>query len=81
MKTPVRSIIASVAIFILVMLFSEIFAGTEPPDPGGDPTGGGPPVGGGAPVGNGSFILIASGIVYISYKLIMIRRSILKSKD
>lgn len=81
MKSPVKYIIINTIILFLLLICTETFAGSQPPDPGGDPTGGGPPVGGGAPVGNGSLILISMGIMYLSYKTYQIRKSFQKLED
>ena len=81
MKSPVKSIILYSTILLLFLISTELFAGSQPPDPGGDPTGGGPPVGGGAPVGNGTIILISMGLIYFSYKILKIKRSLNDQKD
>lgn len=58
-KNNIKKYILSLLISFAVTV---AFAGTEPPDPGEDPTG--PPLGGGAPIGGGTFILIALGAAY-----------------
>jgi len=69
MRSPVRFLIQLFLIIALTYISQEIYAGTSPPDPGGDPTGGGPPVGGGAPIGNGTIILIVAAFTYALYKI------------
>ncbi len=77
-----KKLIITAAIMIVMVCFSvELYAGTDPPNPGVDPTGGGPPVGGGAPIGNGTFILISAGIIYIAYKLYLFRKNMIKIED
>jgi hypothetical protein len=57
-------------ITLLLTAFSEAGAGTQPPNPGGDPSGGGiPPVGGGASLGDGEAILFILVLVYVVWKL------------
>ncbi len=69
MKSPARFFLQLFVIIAITFITQEVFAGTEPPNPGGDPTGGGPPVGGGAPVGNGTIILIVAAFTYALYKV------------
>ena len=61
-------------LFLLVFLlsgFSEVIAGTSPPDPGSDPTGGGiPPVGGGAPLTDSGGLLFILAVGYLVWKFI-----------
>ncbi len=56
---------------IMFLMTSPAFsqsANSEPPDPGGNPTGE-TPVGGGAPIGGGTFILLALGAAYGGKKI------------
>jgi len=69
MKSPARFFLQLFVIIAIIFISQEVFAGTEPPDPGGSPTGGGPPVGGGAPVGNGTIFLIIAALTYLLYKV------------
>lgn len=77
MRTPAQHTISLIVILIICFISMEVFAGTSPPDPGGDPSGGGPPVGGGAPIGNGIYILISAGLIYAVYKM----KSFLRLKE
>lgn len=81
MEQSKKLIIAAIIMIIMVCFSAELYAGTSPPDPGGDPTGGGPPVGGGAPIGNGTYILISAGIIYIAYKLLIFRKNMIEIED
>ncbi len=62
-----------IVFIVLILLFTvslEVNAGTNPPDPGGDPAaGGGVPVGGGAPVGDGVYLLLGAAAVYSVWKI------------
>lgn len=63
-------ITSAVFLLMLVLMASEVLAGVQPPDPGGDPSGsGGIPVGGGATVGHGIGILLSLSIVYMLWKM------------
>jgi len=62
-------ITTAVFLLMLVLMASEVLAGVQPPDPGGDPSGSGIPVGGGAPVGHGIGILLSLSIVYMLWKM------------
>ena len=65
MKNIIKTILASVLIFYVVIFASPAFAQDPPPPPNGGHGGGGslPPGGGGAPIGEGIFIfsLLAAG--------------------
>ena len=67
-KYPSQLIILFLLISLLTLFSLEIFAATQPPDPGGDPTGGGDPVGGGAPIGNGLWFLMTLATTYLLWK-------------
>ena len=69
MRTPARLLLQLLIIVTVTIISQELFAGSQPPDPGGSPTGGGPPVGGGAPIGNGTIILIIAALTYALYKV------------
>ncbi len=75
MRLPLKNIIVVIIIVFISIYSTEIYAGTEPPNPGGDPSTGGPPVGGGAPVGNGIYFLLTASIVYLSYKIYVMRKT------
>jgi len=77
MRSPARLLLILLLIIGITIVSQEVFAGTQPPDPGGDPTGGGPPVGGGAPIGSGTVILIVAAITYALYKV----RSLWENKE
>ena len=77
MKSPARFLLQLFAIIAITYISQEVYAGTEPPTPGGDPTGGGPPVGGGAPIGNGTIILIVAALTYALFKV----RSLWEKKE
>jgi hypothetical protein len=67
-KYPSQLMIIFLLISLLTLFSLEIFAATQPPDPGSDPTGGGDPVGGGAPIGNGLWSLMTLAVTYLLWK-------------
>jgi len=65
----------------IILIPSDLIAASQPPDPGGDPTGGGIPVGGGAPLENGFGILVCLAICYFIWKLYHLLNLVLHKPD